>query len=88
MAIDPFVDSPYRYSLRPDQIPTGVDDSFDDFLYAEPPDEDDLNYGWNGTLEFDEYPLEIQCSSCFVYAVDQLLIAEMLTLSEKNSDTD
>lgn len=27
---------------------------------------DDDNYGWFLPLEFDEYPLEIQCSSCFL----------------------
>ncbi|KAF8859499.1 hypothetical protein BDZ45DRAFT_358156 [Acephala macrosclerotiorum] len=27
---------------------------------------DDDNYGWPLPLEFDEYPLEIQCSSCFL----------------------
>ncbi|KAA8564642.1 hypothetical protein MFRU_013g01880 [Monilinia fructicola] len=31
---------------------------------AEPIDDD--NYGWVGALDFDEYPLEIQCSSCFL----------------------
>jgi hypothetical protein len=24
------------------------------------------NAGWNDTLEFDEYPLEIQCSHCWI----------------------
>lgn len=28
---------------------------------------DDDNYGWPLPLEFDEYPLEIQCSSCFLF---------------------
>ncbi|KAL4880347.1 hypothetical protein BJY04DRAFT_219343 [Aspergillus karnatakaensis] len=27
---------------------------------------DDDNYGWYEPLEFDEYPVEIQCSSCFL----------------------
>ncbi|KAH8799634.1 hypothetical protein F5884DRAFT_111945 [Xylogone sp. PMI_703] len=27
---------------------------------------DDSNYGWYQALEYDEYPLEIQCSSCFL----------------------
>jgi hypothetical protein len=26
----------------------------------------DDNYGWPLPLEFDEYPLQIQCSSCFL----------------------
>lgn len=34
---------------------------------AEPIDDD--NYGWVGALDFDEYPLEIQCSSCFLYVL-------------------
>ncbi|PQE11550.1 Chitin- type 1 protein [Rutstroemia sp. NJR-2017a WRK4] len=29
---------------------------------------DDDNYGWVDALDFDEYPLEIQCSSCFLGA--------------------
>ena len=28
---------------------------------------DDDNYGWPLPLEFDEYPIEIQCSSCFLW---------------------
>jgi hypothetical protein len=31
---------------------------------AEPINDD--NYGWPLPLEFDEYPLEVQCSSCFL----------------------
>lgn len=27
---------------------------------------DDDNYGWHLSLDFDEYPLEIQCSACFL----------------------
>ncbi|ETS76495.1 hypothetical protein PFICI_11882 [Pestalotiopsis fici W106-1] len=35
--------------------------------YKELPDPiDDDNYGWSEPLDFDEYPLEIQCSSCFL----------------------
>ncbi|KAI8940611.1 hypothetical protein NX059_001883 [Plenodomus lindquistii] len=34
--------------------------------YMEVPDPiDDDNYGWPYPLEYDEYPLEMQCSSCF-----------------------
>ncbi|KAF7872589.1 hypothetical protein EAF04_003509 [Stromatinia cepivora] len=35
--------------------------------YTDAPDPiDDDNYGWPEVLDFDEYPLEIQCSSCFL----------------------
>jgi hypothetical protein len=34
--------------------------------YKKVPDPiDDDNYGWPEPLEYDEYPTEIQCSSCF-----------------------
>lgn len=33
---------------------------------------DDDNYGWPEPLEYDEYPLEIQCSSCALYVEIQL----------------
>jgi LysM repeat protein len=44
----------------------GGGDSFQDYLYDEYPIVDDTNYGWPEVLEFDEYPLEIQCSPCFI----------------------
>ena len=34
-------------------------------------DSDYTNYGWLDQLEYDEYPLEIQCQSCFI---DQFLM--------------
>jgi hypothetical protein len=35
--------------------------------YVERPDAiNDDNYGWFDPLEWDEYPLEMQCSSCFL----------------------
>ncbi|KAL3489583.1 hypothetical protein BJX62DRAFT_238980 [Aspergillus germanicus] len=37
-----------------------------DFFITKPDPIDDDNYGWPEPLEFDEYPLEIQCSSCFL----------------------
>jgi hypothetical protein len=37
-----------------------------DFFITKPEPVDDDNYGWHEPLEFDEYPLEIQCSSCFL----------------------
>ncbi|PQE12847.1 Peptidoglycan-binding Lysin subgroup protein [Rutstroemia sp. NJR-2017a BBW] len=37
---------------------------------ADPVDDD--NYGWVDALDFDEYPLEIQCSSCFLEITEQV----------------
>ncbi|KAK3933532.1 hypothetical protein QBC46DRAFT_463001 [Diplogelasinospora grovesii] len=37
-----------------------------DYYYTVPAPIDDDNYGWAEILDFDEYPLEIQCSSCFL----------------------
>jgi hypothetical protein len=36
-----------------------------DYFYDRLPSTGNDNYGWSAPLEFDEYPLEIQCSSCF-----------------------
>ena len=38
-----------------------------DYYYERPDPIDDDNYGWYDSLEWDEYPLEIQCSSCFLW---------------------
>lgn len=38
-----------------------------DYWTTVPPAIDDSNYGWNASLEYDEYPLGIQCSSCWMY---------------------
>lgn len=41
--------------------------------YVDRPDPiDDDNYGWYEPLEFDEYPLEIQCSSCFLFVTSNI----------------
>jgi hypothetical protein len=37
-----------------------------DYFIKKPDPIDDDNYGWYEPLEYDEYPLEIQCSSCFL----------------------
>ena len=37
-----------------------------DYYMTVPEPIDDDNYGWPNPLEYDEYPLEIQCSSCFL----------------------
>lgn len=39
--------------------------AMDYFVERGPPVADD-NYGWPEPLDADEYPLEIQCSSCFL----------------------
>ncbi|RMZ76860.1 hypothetical protein DV738_g4695, partial [Chaetothyriales sp. CBS 135597] len=65
-AIDPFEDSPYRYAQPPSSIIPGGGDAFQDYLHIEGPVVDDTNYGWAEALEFDEFPLEIQCSPCFI----------------------
>ncbi|KAF7884808.1 hypothetical protein EAF00_010626 [Botryotinia globosa] len=46
---------------------SGRDDmsAMDYYVNAADPIDDD-NYGWISALDFDEYPLEIQCSSCFL----------------------
>lgn len=36
---------------------------------------DDDNYGWSEVLEYDEYPLELQCSSCFLQVLSTALLA-------------
>jgi hypothetical protein len=46
--------------------------------YVDRPDPiDDDNYGWYEPLEFDEYPLEIQCSSCFLFVSPNLFLRMM-----------
>ncbi|KAJ5219686.1 hypothetical protein N7468_008890 [Penicillium chermesinum] len=37
-----------------------------DYYVDRPPAINDDNYGWTEPLEWDEYPLEMQCSSCFL----------------------
>ena len=37
-----------------------------DYYMIVPGPVDDDNYGWPDPLDYDEYPLEIQCSSCFL----------------------
>lgn len=37
-----------------------------DYYYERSVPIDDDNFGWPDVLGADEYPLEIQCSSCFV----------------------
>ena len=39
--------------------------------YQNSSDVDYSNYGWPDQLEYDEYPLEVQCQSCFI---DQLVM--------------
>jgi len=65
-AVDPFVDSFYRYARPAGSIVPGGTDAFQDYLRDEDPTGEDLNYGWPEILEFDEFPLEVQCSSCFI----------------------
>ena len=40
-----------------------------DYFYDRPDPIDDDNYGWTLPLHYDEYPLEIQCSQCFLYVI-------------------
>ena len=40
-----------------------------DYYVTQPEPINDDNYGWYDALEFDEYPLEIQCSSCFLLVI-------------------
>ena len=42
----------------------------------------DDNYGWPLPLEFDEYPTEIQCSSCFLYVLPDSFITFMSQLEQ------
>lgn len=61
--IDPFYTSPFiagEYSGN-SPAPAALD-FYTERSYAI----EDSNYGWPDILERDEYPLEIQCSSCFL----------------------
>ncbi|TGO09352.1 hypothetical protein BTUL_0169g00060 [Botrytis tulipae] len=53
------LDSVFDISRRDDMS------AMDYYVNAADPIDDD-NYGWISALDFDEYPLEIQCSSCFL----------------------
>ena len=44
----------------------------DYFTETESPIDDD-NFGWPEPLEYDEYPLEIQCSTCALYVFPDVL---------------
>ena len=57
---NPFDDLPPFQYLDIPLDPTGTD------FYTNGTDIDYSNYGWPLPLEYDEYPLEIQCQSCFI----------------------
>jgi hypothetical protein len=52
-----------------------------DYYYTVPAPIDDDNYGWAEILDFDEYPLEIQCSSCFLYECARPPLCALLVLT-------
>ncbi|KAL3475670.1 hypothetical protein BJX99DRAFT_259107 [Aspergillus californicus] len=57
---DPFGDlPPFQY------YETGRDSTGTNY-YTNLSGADYSNYGWDSALEYDKYPLEIQCRSCFV----------------------
>jgi hypothetical protein len=59
----------------------------EDYFYNKPDPIEDDNFGWPEPLEFDEYPLEIQCSSCFLFVPLLLLLPRSETRRGKISDT-
>ena|SRR6266498_1354477 len=63
-------DFPVQNATGP--IPNSPDDSemtAIDYYEIGPDIFDDTNYGWPASLEYDEYPLEIRCLSCFLSAI-------------------
>lgn len=59
---------PYDDYLWPNVslVQTGLTPVALDYFYDQPDPVDDDNYGWTLPLHYDEYPLEIQCSQCFL----------------------
>lgn len=68
---------------------SGRDDmsAMDYYVNAADPIDDD-NYGWISALDFDEYPLEIQCSSCFLYVLLEMILHLTNTEKDRNSEPD
>ena len=70
---DPYTDlngtlaSPYDYDIWLNASAVGSTGQMTglDYYVQRPLPSDDSNYGWTAPLDADEYPLEIQCSSCF-----------------------
>ncbi|RMZ86661.1 hypothetical protein DV736_g6112, partial [Chaetothyriales sp. CBS 134916] len=57
---DPFGDIPPFQYYETNMDPTGTN------YFLEGASDDYSNYGWDAQLEYDEYPLELQCKSCFI----------------------
>jgi hypothetical protein len=58
----------------------------EDYYYDKTDPINDDNYGWPDPLEFDEYPLEIQCSSCFLFVPLLLPLPRSETRRKRISD--
>jgi hypothetical protein len=78
-----FNPSDYTGPVNASQYPQPPGMAATDFFANRAATIDDGNYGWSAELGADEYPLEIQCSSCFLYVDNSHEVTRLADLTRQ-----